>query len=257
MTTLDPCADDESTDDLLDATFPAALLLGVAAWLPAAVFLLGDSVRVLRAELAGDDDLPSLADVRGLGMTGLRAAVPLVVFQLPALCCLGLVFVCWLVVDRGRFHGDALGLVLADPLAFANLTVLSPASGSLVAGGLVLTAIVAVLAGYVGSVSLVTFAATDRLAPAFDPDTLLAGARSSRFRRGYLLAVVLCFVGSGAAWLVTLVPVVGPFAAAFVELFALVGALRVVTDGYDVPIVDREGIPPRAGGRGATRASDA
>lgn len=257
MTTLDPCADDESTDDLLDATFPAAFLLGVAAWLPAAVFLLGYTVRVIRAELAGDDDLPSLDDVRGLGATGLRAALPLAAFQLPALCCLGLVFACWLVVDRGRVSGDALGLVLTDPLAFANLTVLSPESGSLVAGGLVLTAVVAVLASYVGAVALVTFAATDRLAPAFDPDTLLAGARSSRFRRGYLLAVVLCAVGSGAAWLVTLVPVVGPFAAAFVELFVLVGALRVVADGYDVPVVDHEGVPSRAGERGAARTSDA
>jgi hypothetical protein len=238
MSTLDPRSDGVSIDELLDTTLPAALLVAAASWLPVGVLLLGYAIRVLRAALTGDDALPPLDDVRGLGITGLRGAVIVAAFQLPVVGCLGFVFGLWYVVDRGRFYGDALGHVSADPIGFATLTIASPGNSPVVVGGLVLTVAAALVTGYAGTVAVVTFAATDRLATAFDPDTLLAGIRSSRFRRAFLLASVLAFVGTAAAGLVGLVPVVGPFVAAFVELLALVGALRVVADGYDPRIAD-------------------
>lgn len=231
-TALDPRSTDDSTDDLLDVALPVALLVAVASWLPAGVLLLGYCVRVLRAELRGDDDFPSLTDVRTLATTGLRAAAVVTVFQLPALGCLGLVAALWYVVDHGRLYGDAVGLAFADPVALFTMTVASPESSLVVVAGLVLTSIVAVLAGYLGTASLITFAATDRLTLAFDLDTLLVSGRSKRFCRGFLLATLVCAIGSGVAWLVALVPVVGPFVGAFVELVVLVGALRLVADGY-------------------------
>lgn len=235
--TLDP-RPDESVDGFLDTALPTALLVAVASWLPAAVLLLGYAVRVVRAALRGDDSLPPLTDIRGLGVTGLRAAAVVLAFHLPALGCLGLTFVLWSVVDHGRFYGDAVGLAFADPVALLTLTVASPDSSLLVVAGLVLTGVVAVAGGYLGTAGFVTFAATDRLALAFDSDTLLATGRSKRFSRGVLLALTVSFVGSGVAWAVALVPLVGPFAGAFVELFVLVGALRLVADGYDPAVSD-------------------
>jgi hypothetical protein len=246
MLPLDPRADDESTADLLDTALPAVLLVAVASWLPAGVLLVGYAVRVLRAELAGDDRLPSLDDVRGLGWTGLRGAVLVAAFQLPALCCLGGVFALWYAVDGGRVYGDALGLALGDPLGFVELTVASSGSSPVVVAGLVLTAVLAVVANYVGTVAVVAFAATDRLSVAFDSRTLGAGVRSSGFRRAFLLGSLVSVIGSGVARLLALVTLVGPFVGAVVELVVLVGVLRIVADGYDGYVVHP--VPGRSAG---------
>jgi hypothetical protein len=236
MSTLDPRSPEVSPDRLLDTAVPAALLVAAASWLPAGV-LLGYAVRVLRAALSGTDDLPALDDVRRLGRSGLRAAVLVTAFQLPWLCCLGGVFALRRAVDDGRFYGDAYGFALAEPLAFVQYTLASPDNGLLVVVGLLVTVAVAVLSNYAGTVALVTFAATGRLTSAFDPDTLRVGVRSPSFGRGFVLASAVGFVGIAAAWLVALVPVVGPFVAAFVELFVLVGALRLVAAGSDGLVV--------------------
>jgi hypothetical protein len=110
--------------------------------------------------------------------------------------------------------------------------------------GLVITAVVAVLATYVGAASLVTFAVTDHLGPAFDPDTVSPSVRSPRFARGFLLASGLAGVGTAVAAVVALVPLVGPFAAAVVRLLVLVGTVRTVTAGY----AESAAVDPAAGG---------
>lgn len=246
MTELDPRSDDP-TDSLLDAAFPAALLVAAASWLPAGVFLLGYAVRVLRAELVGDDGLPPLDDVRDLGWTGLRASAIVATFSLPVAFCLGVVAVLPSVLGSRRYDGGAFGWGIADTLAFAfadplslvRFTVVSPGTSAAVAVALVVAGVVALLASYACAVGLVAFAATNRLGVAFDPATITSGFRSTPFRRRFLLASLVGGVGSGLVWIVTLVPVVGPFAAAFAELFVLVGVLRLVAGGYEDRAVDR------------------
>ncbi|WP_380677172.1 DUF4013 domain-containing protein [Salinigranum sp. GCM10025319] len=251
MTELDLRSDDP-TDSLLDAAFPVALLVAAASWFPATVFLLGYAVRVLRAELVGDDGLPPLDDVRGLGWTGLRASAIVATISLPVAFCLGLAAVIPSVIGSRRYYGDALGFafadplgfVFADPLSYARFAVVSPGTSVAVAVALVLTGVVALVAGYACAVGLVAFAATNRLAAAFDPATIAGGFRSAAFRRRFLLASLLGGVGSGVVSLVALVPIVGPFAAAFAQLFVLVGVLRLVATGYEGRVVDR--YPPHA-----------
>ena len=249
MTELDPRSDDP-TDSLLDAAFPVALLVAAATWFPAAVFLLGYAVRVLRAELVGDDGLPPLDDVRDLGWTGLRASAIVATFSLPAAFCLGVAAVVPHVIGSRRYYGDAFGWGLADSLVFAfadplslvRAPVLSPGTSAAVAVALVVTGVVALLAGYACAVGLAAFAATDRLAVAFAPETIADGFRSAAFRRRFLLASLLGGVGSSVVSLVALVPVAGPFAAAFAELFVLVGVLRLVAGGYEGRVVEHR--PP-------------
>jgi hypothetical protein len=239
MSVLDVRPTDASTDDLLDAALPVALLVAAASWLPVGVLLLGYSVRVLRAAFADDHGLPPLDDVRDLGRTGLRAAVVVVAFQLPVLVFLGITYAVWRVDGPGSAYGPDTVSAVTDPLAFARYAVGSPETPEFVALGLVVTGVVALLAGYAGTVSFVTLAATGRLAAAFDPARVVDGLRSPAFRRGFLLASLVGFVGSTAAGLVALVPVVGPFLGAFVELCVLVVALRVLAAGYDRRAFDR------------------
>lgn len=232
MTVLDPRPDDASADELLDAALPAALLVAAASWLPAGLLLLGYAIRVLGAARRGDDGIPGLDDVRGLGRSGVRALAVIVASALPGVFCFGIAVAAWFVVDGGWFYGDPLDLLLSDPYGFASLTVLSPGAGVTVASALLLTGVVTILASYAGSVALVTLAATDRLGAAFDPDVLRAGFVSPSFRRSFLLASVFGFVGFAVAALVSAVPVVGPFVGAFVELVVLLGVLRLVAKGY-------------------------
>jgi hypothetical protein len=232
MTVLDPRPDGASADDLLDAALPAALLVAAASWLPAGLLLLGYTVRVLDAARRGDDGIPGLDDARGLGRSGVRALAVVVASALPGLFCFGIAVAAWYVVDGGRFYGDPVDLLVSDPHGFVSLTVLSPGAGVVVALALLLTGVVTILASYAGSVALVTLAATGRLGAAFDLDVLRAGFGSPSFRRSFLLASVLGFVGFAVAALVSAVPVVGPFVGAFVELFVLVAVLRLVAKGY-------------------------
>jgi hypothetical protein len=259
MDTFDPRPDDEPTHELLDTAFPVALLVAVASWPPAGVFLLGYAVRVLRAELVGDDDLPPLDDVRALARTGLSAATVVVAYQLPALLVVAAAFASVPSTDGLLPVGDPFAPSLAEPAAFVSYYALGSGVSVVTTVGFVLAAVALCLTSYAGTVALVVYAARGRLGAAFDADAVRAGVRSSSFRRGYLLALFVGFVGSGVAWLVTLVPVVGPFVAAFVELFVLVGALRLVADGYDGRVVREEcPSPPReAGGADATGGVDA
>lgn len=237
MDGLDPRSADEPTHELLDTAFSVALLVAVASWLPASVLLLGYAVRVLRAELVGDDDLPPLDDVRSLARTGVSAATVVVAYQLPALLVTAAAFAS-IPSSAGPLSGGIpFAPSVTEPAAFVSYYALDPGVSVVTAVGFVLAAAAFCLTSYAGTVALVVYAATDRLGAAFDADAVGVGVRSSSFRRGYLLALFVGFVGSGVAWLVALVPVVGPFAAAFVELFALVGALRLVADGYDGQVV--------------------
>ena len=233
---LDPRSPDQSTDTLLDVALPVGLLVAATAWLPAAVLLLGYAVRVLRAELRGDDRLPSLADVRSLARTGLRAAAVVTVFQLPTLLAFGASLELWRD-GRGYLVGSDPAFAFTDPAAFAHVAVLAPGRDPAVVAAFACTVVVAFLTGYLATVALVAFAATGRLGAGFDTDVLLGGVRSSSFRLAFLLASVLSVVGAVLAGFVAVVPVVGPFAAAFVHLFVLVGALRVVADGFDVDAI--------------------
>lgn len=244
MTTADRRPDGGSIDGLLDAALPAALLVAVASWLPVCVLLIGYTVRLVRAELAGDPGLPPLDDVRGLVRTGVRAATVVAAAQFPTLVCLGGLLALRHTLGDGGTSGDLLGLVFAEPLAFAQYAGASPGAGLLLVVGLVITAVVAVLATYVGAASLVTFAVTDHLGPAFDPDTVSPSVRSPRFARGFLLASGLAGVGTAVAAVVALVPLVGPFAAAVVRLLVLVGTVRTVTAGY----AESAAVDPAAGG---------
>lgn len=253
MTVLDPRPSAASTDELLDAALPAALLVAAAAWLPASVLLLGYAVRVLRAELRGDDALPSLADVRSLARTGLRAALAVAAFQLPTLLSFGVSLELWRD-SRGSLVPVDSALAFTDPVSFARAALLTSGRDPAVAAAFVCTVVVAFLASYLATLALVAFAATGRLGAGFDTDVLRAGVRSARFRRAFLLASVLSVAGSALAGLVTLVPVVGPFAGAFVELSALVVALRVVASGFDE--ADILGTPRSRVGV-ATRPTDA
>ncbi|WP_318566697.1 DUF4013 domain-containing protein [Salinigranum marinum] len=258
MDSLDPRPDDEPTHELLDTAFPVALLVAVASWLPASVLLLGYAVRVLRAELVGDDDLPPLDDVRSLARTGISAATVVVAYQLPALLVTAAAFAS--MSSAGLLPGgDPFAPSASEPAAVVSYYVLDPGVSVVTAVGFVLAAVAFCLTSYAGTVALVVYAARDRLGAAFDTDTVRAGVRSSSFRRGYLLALLAGFVGSGVAWVVAVVPVVGPFAAAFVELFVLVGALRLVADGYDGRVTrgERSSPPHEAGGADATGGVDA
>jgi hypothetical protein len=251
MDSLDPRSVDEPAHELLDTAFPVALLVAVASWLPASVFLLGYAVRVLRAELDDDDDLPPLDDVRSLARTGLSAATVVVAYQLPALLVTAAVFAS-IPTGAGLLPGgDPFAPSITEPAALVSYSALDPGVSVVTAVGFVLAGVVFCLTSYAGTVALVVYAARDRVGAAFDADAVRAGVGSSSFRRGYILALLVGFVGSGVAWLVTLVPIVGPFAAAFVELFVLVGALRLVADGYDGRITQGEHSSPAQEGSGA------
>lgn len=233
MTEPDSAPNGERTDSLLDTALPAALLVAVASWLPAGVLLLGYAVRVIRAELRGGDDLPPVTDVRGLARTGLSAGAVVVAYQLPALLVVAGAFaLAASSVDSGQF-GVTVTPPLTEPVTLAHYYLTAPGVAFGTVAAFVLAGVALCLTSYAGAFGLVTFARTDRLASAFDGDVLSAGVRSSSFYRAFLLACILGFVGSALVWLVALVPLVGAFAAAFVELFFLVGALRVLAAGYD------------------------
>lgn len=248
-------------DDWLESLVIGTVLLLFSGLLLPLIPLQGYLLNCARAGMARDETLPSFTDWERLVGDGLRGLVVLVVYQLPPL--------------------------LVGAVSFAALLLLGSDNQSLATAGLVVfglgllaAVLLTLVAGYLGLIGLLAYAAEDDLRAAFDLGTLRAvgldGDYAIHWGYGILLVFLLNALFGLALFfvnLVAIVPIIGWLIAllAFVVLAPVGTALsfyaqqvvfRVWGRGYAVSRdLDAGDVPARVGSNStptavATRESD-
>lgn len=233
--------------DWVETLLVGTLLLLFGGFVLPLLPLYGHLVRVARAGMAGDQELPPFADWQTLFVDGLKGLVVTVVYQLPPF-----------LIGVG---------------SFAALVALGSGNEQLSGAGIlvfvlgVLTAtLLALVFGYLGGVGVLAFAAEDDLGAAFDLGLLRAVALDRDYAISWGYGVVLLFAASllfGTIMfglnVVAIVPIIGviiALLALFVAVpvgttilyYAQLVVFRVWGRGYAAARdLDARAVPPRVG----------
>lgn len=187
-----------------DDWIPTLLIGGVLSVLSALVLpafvLQGYLVRVLRGAAKGDRAAPSFTDWGGLAVDGIKLFLVDVAYSIPLL-------VVWFAVFFITDVSSAPGTPAAP----------NGGPGVLTALGLLLFLLLAVVTGYFVPAAHANFAIEGSLGAAFDIPTIVSGATTGAYFKGWLLAVLVGVVG-GLAGVFLSALVVGIFVLFYVQV---------------------------------------
>jgi hypothetical protein len=230
-------------DGWMDTVLVGALLVATMPLVVPGVLLAGYAVRLLRAETG---TLPRFTDLRSLARTGLRAAVVVVAYHLPAVVPIAVgsagVTAAYAGWRSGLLSGPTSVLGAVD---LAGLTVAAVVS---VVGVALLP-----VCGYVATVGVTAYASTDDLGEAFALGRIGRRARSTATLRAWLLASLVA-VGAGlcaalCGVVAARVPGVGALLVAAVQFYGGLVAVGV----WDAA---RPAVASTVDGREATAPAD-
>jgi hypothetical protein len=206
-------------------------VLGLLSFLLVPAFAVtGYLMRVLRATMAGEETPPVFEEWGDIVVDGLKATVIGVVYSfVPGV--IGAVVVAFGVAGAIAGGDSAAG-----------------ALGGLVAiGGLLVAAVLSVVAAYLLPAALANYAETGRLGAGFALGDLRPVWLSGTYATGWLYALAVLLAGGLVAGALNVVPFVGFVAGAFVTFYAAVAAAYIVghtwADVHPVRLPDGDPMP--------------
>lgn len=186
----------------------------------------GYLVRSIRDSVEGESEPPAFDDWGTLLVEGLQAwLIGLVYMLIPLVVAAVTVGASIVALATGGRVGTGVGL--------AGLF-----------GGLALSAVLALVFGYVAVAAVVNFAHEGRFGAGFD----LGRLRAVALDVDYAIAWVVSIVGFVVAGVVAGIPVIGFVLGPFVAFYAAVVAARLWAGGY-VDALETADVPPSAEGR--------
>lgn len=189
------------SDDWIPTLLVGGVLSVLSVLVLPAFVLQGYLVRVLRGAAKGDRAAPSFTDWGSLFVDGLKLFVVNVAYGIPLL-------VVWFAVLFVTGGGSSTATPGAAP---------SRGAGAVTILGLLLVLALAVFVAYFLPAAFANFAIEGSLRAAFDLSTIVSGATTGTYFKGWLLAVLVGVVGGLVGGLLSAI-VVGVFVLFYVQV---------------------------------------
>jgi len=189
------------------------------------VLVYGYVVQTMRGSLAGESEPPAFEEWSELAVDGVKAWVIAIVYQLIPL------------IVASVTVGGAIAAIVGGGEAGLGGAAL----------GVTISAILALVFGYLAVAALVNFAREERLGAAFDVGVIKTVALSREFAIAWLVSLV-AFIVVG---IVTMIPLLGWLLTPFVSFYAAVVAANLLADGFARSMGPPTGVNPTTDGETA------
>ena len=193
--------------------------LTIFAFLIIPLFLVyGYVIRVMRARMAREEQLPEFDDWGTLLVDGIKAWI------------IGLIYLLIPLVIATVTVGGAIASMATGTEAGAAIGVTG------LFGGLLISFVLGVVLWYLAVASIVNFARTGSMGDAFDVEMIKTVIFNSNYAMGWLIGLVVLLVAGIIGGMLNAIPLLGFIIAAFVYFYAQVVAAILWTDGFEASI---------------------
>lgn len=193
----------------------------------------GYLVRVIRQRLADEPKPPVFDDWGDLFVDGLRALVVIIAYMLVPM-------VVGTITVGGSIVALATGTEAGAAAGLGGLFV-----------GFLLTAVLALVFGYIAAGALVNFVREDSVAAAFDFGTIRQVVTQREYAVAWLFSVAVLVGASIVTGFLNVIPFLGAIVGAFVLFYVEIAAARLWTDGFSDALDGSEEQPQPATGESA------